>query len=240
MKNKFLSFIIAICLIIPCAFLVSGCGGKDKAVNLEGKTIVFDRVEDLEWEEGSAFHLIKVIDDEEYEVMLNTREFVEKFWNSEAFSRALGKTSKFNTLEEAKNALKTKAFEVYKEDFPSFKFSQDGASVTVYKYNDTTLANPIGTYQLTERNSEYGYGYEFFLVEGEVSIIHSEPDYIRLSTVLEGKSLFLTGFTNEVITMKSLSGNTRQVQLSEFNDNTENGFQFMYFINSKNYYKIVD
>ena len=239
MKNKFLSFVIAICLILPCAFFASGCGGKDKAVSLEGKTIVFDRVEDLEWEEGTALHLLKTIDDEEYELMLNAREFVEMFWDSEVFSTALGKASTFNTLEEAKSALKAKAFEVYKEEFPIFKFSQDGTSVSAYEYNDTSLSNPIGTYQVTKRNTEHGYGYEFFLVEGEVSIVHSEPDYIRLSTVLEGKSLFFTGFTNEVVTMRSASGNTREVQLSQFHDNTENGLQFMYFINSKNHYKVV-
>ncbi|MBE5757961.1 MAG: hypothetical protein E7345_03415 [Clostridiales bacterium] len=39
MKKKFLSFILAICLIIPCVFALTACGGDDEPKTLAGRTI---------------------------------------------------------------------------------------------------------------------------------------------------------------------------------------------------------
>ncbi len=33
MKKKFLSLLLAICMIIPCAFILNACGGKDKSIS---------------------------------------------------------------------------------------------------------------------------------------------------------------------------------------------------------------
>ena len=40
MKRIFFSFIFAICLLIPCMFVLTACGSDDEGINLAGKTIV--------------------------------------------------------------------------------------------------------------------------------------------------------------------------------------------------------
>lgn len=57
---------------------------------------------------------------------------------------------------------------------------------------------------------------------------------------MEGKSIFLTDFANESIIMKTANGGTREVKLADFSENSQDGFQFMFFVNGNNYYKIVD
>ena len=229
---------LSVTLSLPCVFAFAGCG--DKRVKLEGKSIVFDRVEDIQWD-ATGLHLLKVIDDEEYEALLTTEEFVNRFYNSQAFARGLGSDTNFTTLEQAKDALRNKAFGLYREAYPNIKFSEDGLTATQYDWADTTFTNPISTYQIIRRNTEFGYAYELFSPnEVGVKIVFSEPNYIRYSAAMEGKSVFLTNFVNESIIMKSASGKTREVKLASFPENTEYGFQFMFFVNGNNYYKIVD
>lgn len=238
MKNKFLCLILAVCLIVPFTFAFAGCG--DKRVKLEGKSIVFDRVEDIQWD-ATGLHLFKVIDGVDYEALLTTEEFVNRFYNSQAFARGLGSDTNFTTLEQAKDALRNIAFGLYRDAYPNFRISEDGLPATQYDWSDTSFTHPITTYQVIRRNTEFGYAYEMPTQNGEgIKIIHSEPNYIRYSAVMEGKSIFLTDFSNESIIMKTANGGTREVKLASFPENSEGGFQFMFFVNGNNYYKIVD
>ena len=60
MKNKFLSLILAVCLVVPCVFAFAGCGQSGKRVKLDGKSIVFDRVEDIQWD-AHGLHILKMM-----------------------------------------------------------------------------------------------------------------------------------------------------------------------------------
>ena len=51
MKKKILGLIIAVCLIVPCLFVVVGCGGP-KPFNVKGKTFVGTKEVSIVWEEG--------------------------------------------------------------------------------------------------------------------------------------------------------------------------------------------
>ena len=238
MKNKFLCLILAVCLVVPFTFAFAGCG--DKSVKLEGKSIVFDRVEDIQWD-ATGLHLLKVIEGVDYEALLTTEEFVNRFYNSQAFARGLGSDTNFTTLEQAKDALRNIAFGLYRDAYPNFRISEDGLTATQYDWSDTSFTNPITTYQVIRRNTEFGYAYEMPTQNGEgIKIIHSEPNYIRYSAVMEGKSIILTGFADESIIMKTANGGTREVELASFPENFEDGFRFMFFVNGNNYYKIVD
>ena len=96
MKKRFLSFIFAICFIIPCVFALAGCG-QGKGIKLEGKAITFDSFEDLVWEE-ECLYVYKWYGDVKYEANLTLEEFVKNYWDSEAFARGVGSASGFNSL----------------------------------------------------------------------------------------------------------------------------------------------
>ena len=239
MKKRFLSFVFAICFIIPCMFVLAGCG-QGKGIKLEGKSIVFDSFEDLVWEQ-EALYVYKWYGDAKYEANLTLEEFVKNYWDSEAFARGVGSASGFNSLEEAKGTLRQKMFNSYKSNFYNYKFSEDGATVTRYAYSDIDFSSPISTYNVTIRNTEFGYTYEMDIPEGNgLSFIFSEPNYIRWSGVLEGKSLFFKGFEDEEITLKSPNGTKKDVKLADFNDNTDGGFQVTISVNANNLYKIAN
>lgn len=52
MKKKLLSLVLAVCLIIPCAFMMTACGKK--AYSISGKTLEYtDRVK-VVWKDGAT------------------------------------------------------------------------------------------------------------------------------------------------------------------------------------------
>ena len=104
MKKKFLSFILAICLIIPCAFALSACGGDDEPKTLAGKTIQcsdlytefnFNDEIYLSYNEGG-------LGGTTYEKFISYSELLELTLGTEAFPFSNDAT----TLDEAKVAFK--------------------------------------------------------------------------------------------------------------------------------------
>ena len=100
MKKKILSFILAICLILPCAFALTACGGDDKPKTLAGRTIQcsdlysgfnFNNNLLLSYNEGG-------LGGTDYQKEITYNELLEMTLGTEAFPFSNNAT----TLEEAK------------------------------------------------------------------------------------------------------------------------------------------
>lgn len=52
MKKKILSLVLAVCLIIPCVFMLAGCNGK--AYSVKGKTLSYTDNVVFVWKEGTT------------------------------------------------------------------------------------------------------------------------------------------------------------------------------------------
>ena len=83
MKKKFLSFVLAICLILPCAFALSACGKNPEPsgpVDLAGKTIVVQAGScELDWDYNIPITSIEQGDNGAYATELTLEQFVEHF-----------------------------------------------------------------------------------------------------------------------------------------------------------------
>ena len=102
MKKKFLSFVLAICLILPCAFALTACGGDDEPKTLAGKTIQCSDLYDefnlnnslfLSYNEGG-------LGGTNYQKEITYNELLEMTLGTEVFSYPNNSTP--TTLEEAK------------------------------------------------------------------------------------------------------------------------------------------
>lgn len=116
MKKKFLSFIMAICLILPCAFALSACDKNPESggpVDLAGKTIVVQYGAELDWNVNkitiAAFEEVNDNDGSytvAYSTELTLEEFVEQFYESNPdFIKGIAGNSNINNVEEAKNSI---------------------------------------------------------------------------------------------------------------------------------------
>ena len=99
MKKKFLSFVLATCLILPCAFMMTACG-KDEPKTLAGRTIQCSDIYDefnlnnnlfLSYNEGG-------LGGTTYQKEITYNELLEMTLGTEAFPFSNNAT----TLEEAK------------------------------------------------------------------------------------------------------------------------------------------
>ena len=100
MKKKILSFILAICLILPCAFALTACGGDDKPKTLAGRTI---QCSDLYSEFNFNNNLLLSYNEgglggTDYQKEITYNELLEMTLGTEAFPFSNNAT----TLEEAK------------------------------------------------------------------------------------------------------------------------------------------
>ena len=100
MKKKILSFILAICLILPCAFALTACGGDDKPKTLAGRTI---QCSDLYSEFSFNNNLLLSYNEgglggTDYQKEITYNELLEMTLGTEAFPFSNNAT----TLEEVK------------------------------------------------------------------------------------------------------------------------------------------
>ena len=232
MKKKFLSFVLAICLILPCAFALTACGGDDKPKTLAGRTIqcsdfytelVFDNYSMTlnyvqEGGNGNKFYTTNVTIGELLEMTLGTNAFTY-------LNNAIP-----TTIEEAKELfvqkLKSKLCTISVN--PYIHFSEDLTKAELY-YTADTVAR---TYDV-EYVSNLGYGTYTLKLDGkdcvELYAQDSNHDKFRIAEIgidgytgVEGyhfvKSICEIGLEGECatpITLTADDGSTIQKRLDE-------------------------
>ena len=151
MKKKVLSFVLAICLILPCAFMLTACD-DDKRVDLAGKTIkaINEGVVDWEYE---AFTYYEEKDGSTYYLNWNLEQFVENVFNTENGKEYLEEmcyysTKEINTLEEAKAAMVRYVTLSMANKNPVIAISRDLTEATTYAYSDSPFQNPLKKYSI--------------------------------------------------------------------------------------------
>ena len=177
MKKKILSFILAICLILPCAFMLTACGGDDKKVDLAGKTIraINEGVVDWEYE---AFTYYEEKDSSTYYLNWNLEQFVENVFNAENGKEYLEEmcyysTKEINTLEEAKAGMERYVTNFMTDKNPVIAISSDLTEATTYAYSDSTLQTPLKKYSIQKDGDSV---YELFDNQEQVGEIFTTSE----------------------------------------------------------------
>ena len=159
MKKKFLSFILAICLIIPCAFMMTACGKNppDEPTGLAGKTIHCSEFYN-EFDFGAQLYFsYKDIENGNivYDAYMTYEELLEFCLNTNAISYP--NNAQPTTLAEAKELfvqkLENKFFDMSFN--PHVTFAEDLSEVVLY-YSEGT---PAATYQVEEVKDGLQYKY---------------------------------------------------------------------------------
>lgn len=182
MKKRFFSFILAICLIIPCAFALFACGGgDDKPVDLAGKTITCTKDSEVYWQ-FEAYHVYKEVDGKTYTKVWNLEEFVETVFyaeNGKDYLKESFSIQEINTLEEAKAGVENYVCSFMVERNPLIVFSADGTTATTYAYADRELKTPLKTYTVQKEGESI---YKLYDKEEQVgNILVSNANSIQCS-----------------------------------------------------------
>ncbi len=196
MKKKFLSFILAICLILPCAFALSACGKNPPSsgpVDLAGQTIVIQPGSgELDWNSNIVICSNEVSAYGNYVTDMSLERFVEQFYESNPeFIKNLAGNSNINTIEEAKTAIRDRAVGTILSRNPIIKFSEDGSTATTYAGNDINLETPLKTYTV-QKSGEEMITYDLYEEQEAKIRIICDSDSIEVSDMW-----FITG---EVLT----------------------------------------
>lgn len=156
MKKKILSFILAICLILPCAFALTACGGDDEPKTLAGRTIQCSDLYDefnlnnnlfLSYNEGG-------LGGTTYQKEITYNELLEMTLGTEAFSYPNNSTP--TTLEEAKVSFQ----QMIKDMFctmsvnPWIHFSDDLTKADLY-YTTDSIAKTFDVEYIDDDCDEY-------------------------------------------------------------------------------------
>ena len=236
MKKKILSFVLAICLILPCAFALTACGGDDEPKSLAGKTIrcsdfyteIFDSHHiDLnyvqEGNNGNKFYSTNVTIGEILEMTLGTNAFTY-------LNNAIP-----TTIDEAKELFvqKLKSELCTISVNPYIHFSEDLTKAELY-YTADTVAR---TYDV-EYESNLGYGTYTLKLDGKDCVELYAQDYnhdkFRIMEIgIDGytgvEGYHFVKHTCEIeledecatpITLTADDGSTIQKRLDEVFDNT--------------------
>ncbi len=156
MKRKFLSFVLAICFILPCAFVLSACDGAG-GTNLAGKTLTPINESNVYWDmEAYAYYEEK--DGKSYSLSWNLEDFVENVFNAEGGKEYLSEfcyfsTKEINTLEEAKEGIEHYIATHMIDHNPKIVISGDATEATTYAYSDS-LTTPLKTYSVQKDGEE--------------------------------------------------------------------------------------
>lgn len=226
MKKKFLSFIFAICLILPCAFALSACGKNPEPsgpVDLAGKTIVVQYGAELDWNLNKiTIAAAEEVNDNDgsytvgYSTELTLEEFVEQFYESNPdFIKDIAGNSNINNVEEAKNSIEIRMGGRILSSNPIIKFSEDGTTATTYAGNDTNLETPLKTYTVQKSGTDGLFIYDLY--EEQDAKIRITCDYDSIDVT---DSWFYSG---EVFTYETTFNLDRyeQVKISLTNDADE-------------------
>ena len=159
MKKKFLSFVLAICLILPCAFALSACGKNpsDEPTGLAGKTIHcsgfyeefdFNRELYFSYKDTENGNIV-------YDAFMTYEELLEFCLNTNAISYP--NNAQPTTLAEAKELfvqkLENKFFDMAFN--PHVTFAEDLSEVVLYYSEETTAVK----YQVEEVKDGLQYNY---------------------------------------------------------------------------------
>ena len=199
MKKKFLSFILAICLILPCAFALSACGKNPEPsgpVDLAGKTIVVQAGScELDWDYNIPITSIEQGDNGAYGTEMSLAEFVEHFYTSNRqLIEALAHNSNINTVEEAKTSIENWAEGIILSRNPIIKFSEDGTTATTYAGSDINLETPLKEYTVQKSGTDELFIYELY-EEQEVKLrITCDYDSIDVTSVTGAELGYNTTF----------------------------------------------
>ncbi len=215
MKKKFFSFILAICLLIPCMFGLVGCSDGDDGINLAGKTIVIGNGHYNDDAEICIVGYYDVPNEKQYERKYTAEQFAEEFYDTRVFS-SIFDNPEIDTAEEAKSALINYAKNEVSPRFSSYKFSADASTVTEYASSDTTYSNPLNTYtvELEQQHTRRIYHlYDGATYWGNIDC----TNIIQVSPVLGyyGVEIDLSEFTDIMVTLTAEDGATCQKPLSD-------------------------
>ena len=229
MKKKFLSFVLAICLILPCAFALSACGKNppDEPVDLAGKTIVVQYGAELDWNLNKiTIAVAEEVNDNDgsstvvYSTELTLEEFVEQFYESNPeLIKDIAGNSNINNVEEAKNSIEIRMGGRILSSNPIIKFSEDGTTATTYAGNDTNLETPLKTYTV-QKSGDGLITYDLY--EGQEAKIRITCD----SDSIDATDMFF--YSGEVFTYETtidIGYNYEQVKISLTNANDADDIQ---------------
>jgi len=199
MKKKFLSFILAMCLILPCAFALSACGKDPESggpVDLAGKTIVVQAGSaELSWDSNIAISSIEQGDNGAYGTEMSLAEFVEHFYTSNRqLIEAIAHNSNINTVEEAKTSIKYWAVGTILSRNPIIKFSEDGTTATTYAGNDTNLETPLKEYTVQKSGTDEFFIYDLYEEQDAKLRITCDYDSIDVTSSTGSELCYSTTF----------------------------------------------
>lgn len=148
MKKKFLSFILAICLIIPCAFMMTACG--QKPLDLAGKTIKIHKVTDMG--PGGSINISYLDaenDNKVYSFRYGSSE-EDIFENSVCVNimKQLAGLSNEATIDELKTKLKTMALTEITDESYVLKFNENASKVDFYEYSAGNFDTVVNTFDI--------------------------------------------------------------------------------------------
>ena len=230
MKKKVLSFILAICLIIPCMFMMTACE-KDEPKSLAGKTI---RCSDFYTEIFDSHHIdLNYVQEGNngnkfYSTNVTIGEILEMTLGTNAFTYLNNATP--TTLDEAKELFvqKLKSEICTASVNPYIHFSEDLTKAELY-YTAETVAR---TYDV-EYVSNLGSGTYTLKLDGidcvEIHALDSDHDKFRIEDIsidgytgVEGYhfkktswELELVGECATLITLTAEDGSTIEKRLDE-------------------------
>ena len=147
MKKKVLSFILAICLIIPCTFMMTACGKKP--LDLAGKTIMINKVTDLGPSNSMSMNII-YYDAENDNKGYSFRCEEDIFENAVCVNimKQLAELSNEATIDELKTKLKTMALAKIVDESHILKFNEDASKVDFYKYSTGNLDTIVKSFDI--------------------------------------------------------------------------------------------
>ncbi len=238
--KKILSFIMVICFIIPCIFMLSACSDDD-GINLAGKRIVAD-VDNvhIHWEHFSYTNSYYDVENEKlYQIEMSLDGFIEEYIETDVFSRVLNKQN-LDTIEKVKAALIEYALPEVLPQYPSYTFSADATTVTEYVATDTNFTTPLKTYsvQLEQQNTRRIYSfYDNNTKVGEVDC----TNIIQYSTIggFGLVELDLSEITDVMVTLTAEDGSTCEVPMCRYEEELNEFFGKSLQISISLLYKIA-
>ena len=149
MKKKILSFILAICLIIPCAVMMTACG--EKPLDLAGKTIMLHEVTDMG--PGGNIYISYCDAENDNKVYLYRYGSSEEniFENSFCVNIMKQRAGLSNeaTIDELKTKLKTMALTEITDESYVLKFNENASKVDFYEYSAGNLDTVVNTFDIS-------------------------------------------------------------------------------------------
>ena len=216
MKKRLLSFILAIFLIIPCAFSLSACGKKEEENTLAGKTIYCSEFYD-EFNFGHNLSL-GFLDKEngwtDYRANMTVAEVLEFCLGTDAISYP--NNAQPTTYEEAKELFSQKLENTFFDMAfnPHVTFSKDLKTATTY-YAEGVAAN---TYDVEYVDNHSG---QYILKSDGVEIIRFNAlnsNQKEFHPSYEGNPERVNGFVIDWINFALDGECDKMVELSEYNN----------------------